>query len=43
VCRPYRFGVVDADRAIVKFSAKHRSYTELIVKQSNAAHGVSAR
>jgi len=33
VCRPYRFGVVDADRAVMKFSAKNPKYTELLIRQ----------
>jgi hypothetical protein len=43
VCRPYRFGVVDAGRRIVKFSAKNPAYTELIIKRLGEADGIAAR
>ncbi len=43
VCRPYRFGVVDAGRRVVKFSAQNPAYTELIVKQLREANAITAR
>ena len=37
VCRPYRLGVVDADRGIVRFAARNSGFTELLVEQVRAS------
>jgi hypothetical protein len=33
VSRPYRYGIVDADRAIMKFAANNPEYTELLIRK----------
>lgn len=43
VCRPYRMAVVDADRGIVKFSARNPAYTAMLVEQIRASDGLAAR
>jgi hypothetical protein len=40
VCRPYRLRVVDADRGIVRFSAKNPAYTGLLANQVRASEGL---
>jgi hypothetical protein len=42
LCRPYRFGVVDADRCIVRFRAKNPAYTELLMDKIDELEGILA-
>jgi hypothetical protein len=42
-CRPYRLGVVDADRGILKFAARNPRYTEMLVEQVRRSDGIAAR
>ena len=43
VCRPYRFGVVNADRGIVKFSARNPEYNALLEQRVRESDGISSK
>ena len=42
-CRPYRFGVVDADRGIVRFSARNPEYNALLEQRVRESDGISSK
>jgi hypothetical protein len=42
-CRPYRFGFVDADRAIVRFSARNPEYNVLLEQRVRESDGNSSK
>ena len=42
LCRPYRYGIIDADRGIARFAAQNPRYTDLLVQQVRQYDGLDA-
>jgi hypothetical protein len=42
-CRPYRFRVIDADRGIVRFSARNLEYNALLEQSVRESDGISSK